>query len=278
MKHLKIAFSTCPNDTFIFYALVNNKIGENIFEFDYTLADIAELNNFAFKKEFDVIKVSFNAYGNLLDYYNLLDSGSALGKGCGPILISKNYFNLEKLENKLIGIPGKYTTANYLFDFACKLPVKKVFMKFDEIIPAILDKRLDAGVIIHESRFTYRNFGLNKIIDLGEFWERKTNYPIPLGGIIIKKDISLHLQKEFDKLLKLSIDYAQKNFKEVLPFIKKYAKELDNEIIKSHIDLYVNEYTYSLGANGRKALEFFYKSGFNREFSIVGQNDQGKLI
>ncbi len=281
MKNLKLAISTCPNDTYIFYALINNKLKENKFDFDVFMGDIAELNKLAFNKKYDIIKVSFNAFGYLLNDYNLLDSGSALGKGCGPILISKRFSTFSELNSKTIGIPGEYTTANYLFDFASKINTNKVYMRFDEIIPAIIDEKIDAGVIIHESRFTYKKYCLNKIIDLGDFWEKSSGCHIPLGGIIVRNTLSNETQQEIDKLIKLSIEYSRKNFREVLPFIKKYAKELDEDVIMSHINLYVNEYTYSLGKKGSDTLTYFYKSGFekgifkNFRFNIVGQNGQG---
>jgi 1,4-dihydroxy-6-naphthoate synthase len=281
MKKLKLAISTCPNDTFIFYALINKKLAEVPYEFEIYFSDIDELNNLAFKKEFDIIKISFNAFGFLLKDYNLLDSGSALGKSCGPILISKKHLTLNELENKQIGIPGKYTTANYLFDFASEIRTEKIFIRFDKIIPAILNEEIDAGVIIHESRFTFKNFGLNQIIDLGDFWEQTTGYHIPLGGIVIKKDIESSVQKKIDILIKSSINYAKENFNEAFPFIKNYAKELDDSVIQSHINLYVNNYTYSLGEHGVNALKYFYKSGFDKgifknfKFDIVGQDGNG---
>jgi len=279
MREFNLAISTCPNDTFIFYALVNNKF-EN-YKFNVSFADIDELNNLAFQKEFDIIKVSFNAFGFLMNDYDLLDSGSALGQGCGPIIISKNFVKIEELSGRKVGVPGKYTTANYLFNLAKNVETEDVFMRFDRIIPAILKNEIDAGVIIHESRFTYESYGLKKILDLGEYWEKHFNTLIPLGGIIVKKSIEPNVKMEIDKLIKLSINFSKNNFQRVLPFIKNYAKELDEATIKSHIDLYVNQYTYSLGKEGSLAIEKFYKSGYekgifeNFKFCIVGQNGIG---
>ncbi len=264
MQELNIAFSSCPNDTFIFYALINNKLPDFPFKLNTYIADVEELNNLAFYEKFHVTKISFNALGYLQDKYTLLDSGSALGEKCGPLIITKDLNSINELDNKLVSLPGKYTTANFLFDIAVLVNVKKNFVKFDEIIDSILSSKADAGVIIHESRFTYENYNLKCLLDFGEWWEESTKLPIPLGGIAVSNKISENDMKIIDKYLKLSIKYAYENFAEAKDFIKEYAQEMDENTIKSHIELYVNDYTYSLGEKGEEAVRYFIKKGFEK--------------
>ncbi len=278
MKQLKIAFSTCPNDTFIFYALVNGKLSNCPYKFDVHFGDIEELNNLAFENKFDIIKLSFNAFAFLQDRYYLLDTGSALGRNCGPLLVSKNFSSLDELQGRKIGFPGQFTTANYLFDFFNQNSISKIFLRFDQIIPQILSGKIDAGVIIHESRFTYKDYNLISIADLGQWWEDSTSFPIPLGGIAVKKGISFEILKNIDYFLKKSIIYANSHYDEAVDFSKIYAKELDNKVIKSHIELYVNDMSYSLGKEGLDAIKFFIESGKTKNifsmnnFKIVGEN------
>ena len=264
MKEINIAFSTCPNDTFIFYALVSGKFKDCPFTFNAHLADIEQLNSSALNGEFQLTKISFNALGYIQEKYMLLDSGSALGEKCGPLLIASDYDSINELNHKIIGIPGELTTANFLFDIATDLECKKKFLRFDEIIPSLLSKKIHAGVIIHESRFTYREFGLNCLIDFGEWWETSTSKLLPLGGIAVSKSLNEAEIKTLDKYLKLSIEYACKNSNEVKAYIKKYSQEIDDSVIESHIRLYVNQFTYSLGDKGREALNFFINRGVEK--------------
>ena len=264
MKELEIAFSTCPNDTFIFYALVSGKFKDCPFTFNAHLADIEQLNSLASKKKFHITKISFNALGKVQEKYALLDSGSALGEKCGPLLISGDYNSIKELNNKVIGLPGELTTANFLFDLATNIKCEKKFLRFDEIIPSLLSKKIDAGVIIHESRFTYKQFNINCLIDLGEWWETLTSKPLPLGGIAVSKSLTENEIKILDKYLKLSIQYAYDNLSEVKSYIKKYAQEIDDSVIESHIELYVNKFTYSLGEEGIQALNFFMNKGVEK--------------
>jgi len=278
LKKIKIAVSTCPNDTFAFYALLRDKLDGCPFSFEEHFADIEELNISAFNGNFHITKISFNALGYLTDRYVLLDTGSALGDNCGPILVSKNHYSMEELKGKAIGLPGKYTTANFLFKIASDIDYQENFQRFDTIMPSILSGDIDAGVIIHESRFTYKTLGLKLILDLGEWWEKESSLPIPLGGIAVSSELGEDFIKTFDKFLKLSIKYAFEHFEEAKAFAKEYSKETDNSVIESHIKLYVNEYTYSLSKKGVDAVKFFMKKGMekgifkNNNLIICGAN------
>ncbi len=254
-----LGFSPCPNDTFIFDALINNKIAADGIEFIPVIADVEELNNKAFNKELDITKLSFFAFANVASDYELLDSGSALGKNCGPILISKNEYTLSDVENLSIAIPGKNTTANSLLGIAFPNAKNKKEMLFSEIEEAIIIGRVEAGVIIHENRFTYQAKGLKKIIDLGEYWETLTHMPIPLGGIAIRKDIPVEDKQKINRLLRKSIDFAMNNPASSSAFIKKLAQEMDEEVINKHIQLYVNNYTRDLGTEGKKGIVNYFE-------------------
>jgi len=262
---LTLGFSTCPNDTFIFDAMVHNKIDTQSFEFDLILADVEELNKRAFKNDLDITKISFNAYAKISDKYKILDSGSALGNNNGPLLISKHKIYPDEINDLHIAIPGENTTANLLLDIAYPKVKQKTEYVFSDIEEAVLSNEVDAGLIIHETRFTYKKKGLKKIVDLGEYWENETKLPIPLGGIIISNKISDENQKKINQILRQSIEYAFKNPKESYEFIKKYAQEIDYEVMKNHIELYVNNYTISLGLQGRKAINELYKKAIEKK-------------
>ncbi len=255
---LKVAISTCPNDIYIFYALIEKKIQLN-FNINFEFYDIEELNKKALKNEFDFIKISTNLFNKIKNNYYILDSGSALGYKCGPLVVSKYYSNLDALENRKVALPGENTTANRLFDIFMEKPVKKIFMRFDKIMPAIIKDEVQAGVIIHEGRFTYQNYNLNKIADLGELWENKTQKPIPLGIIVGKKGLDAEILNSMDNAIKKSIEFPKKDFE----FIKEFAAEMDEDTIKNHIELYVNKFSYSLGETGREAILQFL--GLNDE-------------
>ena len=258
-KKITLGFSPCPNDTFIFDALVNKKIDTFGLDFEYVLADVEELNKKAFQQELDITKLSFHAYLFLTEKYTLLNSGSALGQNCGPLLISKNDHTLKDVDNLTIAVPGEFTTANFLLKFAFpKISSKKIIL-FSDIEKAVLDEKVDAGVIIHESRFTYAEKGLKKIADLGEYWERVTKQPIPLGGIVAKKNLPEETIFLFNKLIKQSVEFAFANPESSKDFIKANAQELDDEVIKKHIDLYVNKFSLSLGRKGKIAINTFFE-------------------
>ncbi|NVO18793.1 MAG: 1,4-dihydroxy-6-naphthoate synthase [Bacteroidetes bacterium] len=247
---LSLGFSPCPNDTFIFDALVHQKVDTEGLEFEYVLADVEELNSRAFQGELDVTKVSYHALLYLIDQYTLLDSGSALGYGVGPLLISNKALNRSEIANCKVAIPGKYTTANLLFQLAYPSAGNTVALLFSDIEDAILDGSVDAGVIIHENRFTYREKGLMKLDDLGEFWERLTSYPIPLGGIVAHRRLKKEVLHRFSRALKRSVEYAQTS-NQLSDFVRCNAQEMNEAVMWQHISLYVNESTLSLGEKGR---------------------------
>lgn len=258
--NLTLGFSPCPNDTFIFDALVNKRIDTEGLELDVQLGDVETLNNKAFNGELDITKLSYHAFAYVADKYQLLHSGSALGKNCGPILISKSEIkNLkEEIGIKKIAIPGKFTTANFLLGIAFPEAKNKVEMVFSDIESAVLTREVDAGLIIHENRFTYEKKGLKKLIDLGEFWETKTGLHIPLGGIAIRKSLPLEIKRKVEKLIRKSIEYAFANPEAGKEYIKCHSQEMADDVIKSHINLYVNKYSLNLGEEGEVAVKKLY--------------------
>ena len=251
---LSLAFSPCPNDTFIFDALVNKKIDTKGFDFEVVLADVETLNQHAIEQRFDITKISYGVFHKLMNDYVILNSGSALGSGVGPLLISK--INPENIiiENQLIAIPGENTTAHFLFSTAYPNAQNKIFVRYDEIESFVLNEK-GLGVIIHENRFTFKEKGLHKIIDLGDFWENKTQSPIPLGGIVIKRNIDKVVQNQIDQLMKQSIEYAFSNYPMLADYVIKHAQEMSEDVMRNHIDLYVNDFSIALGENGRRAIE-----------------------
>ena len=267
---LTLGFSPCPNDTFIFDALVHNKIDTEGLEFEVVFADVEQLNLWALEGKLDVTKLSFNAFTYCVEDYTLLDSGSALGRNCGPLLIKKpdTVLNLKST----IAIPGKYTTANMLLGIAFPEYQNKVEALFSDIEDAILTNKVDAGLIIHENRFTYQDKGLEKVKDLGEFWEEETQLPIPLGGIVVKRALSLAIQQKLERVLRKSIEYAFENPNSSADYVKCHAQEMEKEVVDAHINLYVNDYSVSLGEKGRKAVKLlFKKSGKKSSTIFVGE-------
>lgn len=250
---LTIGFSPCPNDTFIFDALVHNKIDTEGLEFEVHLGDVEELNEKAFNDELDITKISYHAYGHLTNDYILLNAGSALGKGCGPLLIKNKGVEIDLTKAK-IAIPGKYTTANFLLSIAHPEAQNKTELLFSDIENAVLNKEVDAGLIIHENRFTYQDKGLEKIIDLGEYWEETTGTLIPLGGIIIKRDLPKETIDKVNQLIRKSIEYAYQNPSSSLNYMQQHAQEMDADVMKQHVDLYVNQYSSDLGEEGKNAI------------------------
>ncbi|MFZ2411266.1 MAG: 1,4-dihydroxy-6-naphthoate synthase, partial [Candidatus Methanoperedens sp.] len=235
-----IGYSPCPNDTFIFYALTHKKLKSDM-EFSEILRDVETLNRMALHKELDITKTSFHAFGFLRDDYCLLHSGSALGRGCGPLLVAKA--SVPDLARSKIAIPGKMTTAYLLLQLFAPGIKNIVEMPFDRIMNAVSLGIVDAGLIIHEGRFTYPNYNLMKLIDLGEWWEEETGLPIPLGGILARRDLGAEVIREIDRTIKESVEYAFKNRAETRDYIKSNAQELDDDVIDQHIRLYVNDYT-----------------------------------
>ncbi|HEY7288213.1 MAG TPA: 1,4-dihydroxy-6-naphthoate synthase [Vicinamibacterales bacterium] len=257
---LSLGSSPCPNDCFVFDALVNRRIDLEGLEFSVHMADVEALNKAAFAGEADVTKLSYHAYAYCMRDYVLLDAGSALGRNCGPLLISKRTISPEEVAGGglKIAIPGKYTTANFLLGLAFPGATNKSELVFSEIEGALLDGTFDAGVIIHENRFTYQAKGLSKIVDLGEFWERETGAPIPLGGVVIRRALPDDVKQKVNRLLRRSVEYAFANRSASLPFVREHAQEMSESVMYQHIDLYVNEYSVDLGAEGRRAVQVLF--------------------
>lgn len=251
---ITLGFSPCPNDTFIFDALVHHKIDTEGLDFEVVLGDVEELNQKAFNKELDITKLSYHAYGYLTNDYVLLDSGSALGKGCGPLLVQRSDVQRLQLADAKIAIPGKYTTANFLLNIAHPEAVNKKEMLFSDIENAVLTGQVDAGLLIHENRFTYEQKGLKKIIDLGEYWENNIGALIPLGGIVMKRSFDEATIKKINSLIRKSIEYAFKNEGSALPYMQQNAQEMDEKVMMQHVALYVNKYSIDLGEEGRAAV------------------------
>src|SRR5688572_30801311 len=256
---LSIGFSPCPNDTFIFDALINHKIDTKGFEFDLRLEDVQTLNQWAMAGELDVSKISYGVLPSVLKEYVVLNSGSALGKGVGPLLIAKNTWNDAEVEESLIAIPGKNTTAHLLFSMAYPRATRKIFLRYDEIENFVLTGK-GLGVIIHENRFTYEAKGLTKLVDLGDFWEKETRVPIPLGGIIMRKSFDRNIQLQVDALIKASIEFAFSNYPNLTDFVKINSQEMSEDVMRKHIDLYVNDFSIDLGAAGKTAIKRLLRS------------------
>ncbi len=254
---LTLGFSPCPNDTFIFDAMVHHKIDTEGLDFEVVFADVEQLNKWAFQGKLDITKLSYNAFTHCVNDYALLDSGSALGNKCGPLLIKKPNTILTK-ESK-IAIPGRYTTANMLLEIAFSNHQNKVEILFSEIENEVLKGSVDAGLIIHENRFTYQEKGLEKVKDLGEFWETETGLPIPLGGIVVKRSLQTEIQKKIERVLRKSVEYAFANPNSSADYVQCHAQEMEKQVVDAHIALYVNDYSISLGEQGRKAVEKIFK-------------------
>jgi len=225
------------------------------------MADIKELNDMAFNKELDVTKLSYHAYAYLREDYILLDSGSALGFNCGPLLISKDPIDPDEVKDKTVAIPGKHTTANLLFSLAFPDVKSKKVMLFHEIEDAVLNGEVDLGLIIHENRFTYQEKGLSKVMDLGQYWEDTYSYPIPLGGIVAKRSLGVDKIRQISEMLSQSVQHAFDHPTDSAEFVLKHAQEMQTEVVNQHISLYVNEYSVSLGETGRAAVNKLFKIG-----------------
>jgi len=260
MKELTLGYSPCPNDTFIFYALVHGKIDSGDLRFREILEDVETLNQMAGRAELDITKISFHAYGHLRETYRLLRSGAAVGKGCGPLIVSKKYQQMKDLKGRKIAVPGRLTTAFLLLQLLDpSLKERVVVMPFHRIIDAVRNDEADAGLIIHESRFTYQAAGLRQVVDLGEWWERETGLPIPLGGIIAKRELGDELIKNIESGIRKSLDYALAHNAEPKAYIKKHSQEIEDSVIEQHIGLYVNDYSIDIGDDGLKAVEELFR-------------------
>lgn len=256
---LTLGFSPCPNDTFIFDALVNGKIDTKGIEFDYLMEDVETLNQWAFEEKLDITKLSYGAFLSLSKPYALLHSGSALGKGVGPLLVSKMPIAFEEIEQYKIAIPGKKTTANLLLNLAAPNAQNKVETVFNNIEDAVLTGIADIGLIIHENRFTYQTKGLHKIIDLGDWWETTMKAAIPLGGIVMKRGVDKSIIAQVDALIKESVLYAWQQYPNLPDFVKNNAQEMDETVMRQHIQLYVNEFTTDLGVVGTHSIKMLFE-------------------
>lgn len=263
---LTLGFSPCPNDTFIFDALIHGKIDTEGLTFEVFFDDVETLNQKAMRGELDITKLSFHALAYVVNQYALLSAGSALGFGVGPLLICKKE-NAEQIKSELedencqlkTGIPGKYTTANFLLGIAYPQLKNKKEMVFSSIEDGLLKEEIDLGLIIHENRFTYQDKGLAQIIDLGNYWEQLTNCAIPLGGIVVNRNLPLQIQHKINRVLRKSVEYAFENPKSGLAFIRQHAQEMDETVMYKHIELYVNQYSIDLGEEGKKAIDTLFE-------------------
>lgn len=260
-EQLSIGFSPCPNDTYIFCALVHDKIPLPGITFaPPVLDDVETLNSWAMQGRLDVTKLSFHALGHVLDDYIMLAAGAALGRGCGPLLVSRAGFSPD-LGTAKIAVPGTYTTAALLLKLYAPQAADLQVMRFEEIMPAVREGKVDAGVIIHESRFTYRGYGLAALQDLGQWWEELTGLPIPLGCIAIRRDFSAAIIREVEWAIRQSLQWANANPRECMSYIRGHAQEMEENVLQSHIDLYVNDFSLDIGGEGIAAVEELFRRG-----------------
>ncbi|HMQ07637.1 MAG TPA: 1,4-dihydroxy-6-naphthoate synthase [Saprospiraceae bacterium] len=253
---ISIGISPCPNDTFIFEALIQKRIDTGPFDLHFVFEDVETLNRLSVTGHLDVTKLSLFAFALVSKNYQLLDSGSALGKNCGPLIIAKEPVPISDIQNCSISVPGERTTAHWLLQMAHPQLKQKEFTHFSEIENKVLQSITDLGLIIHENRFTYRDKGLHKVQDLGEFWESFSGLPLPLGGIAIRRDADHGRKQKINQLIRESIEFAFEHPQVSLPFIQSYAQEMEENVIKDHINLYVNEYSKSLQKEGKQAIMY----------------------
>ena len=277
MEPLTLAYSPCPNDTFIFTPWVEGHLAGAPLVVE-RFEDIDTLNRIALAGEADIVKVSFHALGHLRERYGLLRSGGALGRGCGPLVVARTPFARDALAQKRIAIPGTLTTAALLVHlFAPALGDANItVMPFDEIMPAVCDGRVDAGVIIHESRFTYPRHGLTPIVDLGDWWERETGHAIPLGGILMRRDLGDDLIRRTEQALSASVDFAHAHPDVVWPTVRRHAQEMDDDVMRQHIALYVNDFTRDYGVDGEAAIAHLLQTA--ERLGLVPHSDQPLFV
>ncbi|XZF12877.1 1,4-dihydroxy-6-naphthoate synthase [Chitinophagaceae bacterium MMS25-I14] len=256
---LTLGFSPCPNDTFIFDAMVNGKIDTRGITFDYVLEDVETLNRWAEQGKLDITKLSYNAFLKTVQQYALLHSGSALGMGVGPMLIAKQPMDMENARDFKIAIPGFNTTANLLLTLAFPQATNKTEVIFSDIEARVLDGTYDAGLIIHEGRFTYEKKGLHKLIDLGDWWENTMQAAIPLGGIVMRRSFDPELCRTVDEIIKESLSYSWARYPELSQFITSHAQEMEEKVMRQHIELYVNDFTTDLGTVGRQSIQTLFE-------------------
>lgn len=257
---LTLGFSPCPNDCFMFDAIVHQRIDLEGLSFEIRMADVEALNRAAFGGEIDATKLSYHAYAYCAERYLILEAGSALGRNCGPLLISHREIPSERVASGdlRLAIPGRYTTANLLLGLAFPAATDKTELVFSEIEDALLTDRFDAGVIIHENRFTYQTKGLRKVRDLGEFWEETSGAPIPLGAIVVNRRLTGDVQQAVNRVVRRSVEYAFANPEASRAFVRAHAQEMDEAVMRQHIELYVNDYSIALGVDGRRAVTLLF--------------------
>lgn len=262
-NRLNFGFSPCPNDTYIFCGIAEGLIPTGGLAFEFVIDDVESLNQLTMDNRLQVSKVSCHAYYYLRDRYVFLRHGSAFGKGCGPLIVTKDHHTIDQLADKKIAVPGQFTTATLLlrlfYGKRQRLLNNLIVMPFNEIMPAVADGHVDAGVVIHEGRFTFANYGLKALVDLGMWWEQDTGLPIPLGGIVARSDLGKAMINDIDDLIRQSISYADRDLSSVMPFIKRHAQELSDEVIMNHIRLYVNQYTRAFDTEAQRALDELIK-------------------
>ncbi|MCX8043542.1 MAG: 1,4-dihydroxy-6-naphthoate synthase [Desulfobacterota bacterium] len=253
---LSLGISPCPNDTFIFEAWINGRLGPHAPKIISTIADIDALNHMAENQQPDIVKVSVFAYGRLHTTYKLLDAGAALGRGCGPLVVARSQ-GIDLADPDItIAVPGRWTTAHCLLSLSQPAAAKKIFMPFDRIMPAVVHGEADVGVIVHEGRFTYSAYGLVMVEDLGAWWETTTGYPVPLGVIVAKRSLGSETIAKVETAIRESLRAAWENPATPRAFMRRYAAEMDEEVMQRHVELYVNQYTYDLGDEGKQAIAY----------------------
>ena len=272
MKSLSLGYSPCPNDTYIFYALTHNKVAIPGHTIEQRLEDVETLNQLALNGLLDLTKISYHALGHLRDRYVLLHSGGALGRGCGPLVIAPESTDMQALRGKRIAVPGKLTTANLLLQLYGSGYEDLLILPFDQIMNALQSGAADAGVIIHESRFTYQQAGFHEVLDLGAWWEADSGLPIPLGGILARRDLGEKMIRMADDAIRSSLEYARLHPQEPRSYIKEHAQELENEVIDAHINLYVNDFSLTLGDQGIMAVETLLRRAESR--GLIPKSDK----
>jgi len=270
---LTLGFSPCPNDTFMFYPLVHRLVDTAGLTFRERLEDVETLNQLALAGELDVSKVSYHALGHIRDQYALLRSGSALGRGCGPLLVARGNIDPADLRGRRIAVPGQYTTALLLLRLLDPRLDNFIVMPFNEIMDSVLTGQADAGLIIHESRFTYQEAGLHKLVDLGEWWEGETGLPIPLGGIVARRSLGTETIEVIAQALRAGVAYARRHSAEAASYIREHAQEMSDEVCAAHIGLYVNDFTAELGEEGERAIACLMQRA--EEAGIIPRSTQG---
>ena len=256
---LTIGYSPCPNDTFIFYALIHGKVQVPGFAFKERLEDVETLNRLALDNALDITKISYHALGHLREQYALLRSGGALGRGCGPLIVARPGTSLADLKKGIIAIPGKLTTAYLLLRLFDPSIERVAVMTFDRIMDAVAKGEAAAGLIIHESRFTYPRYKLEKLVDLGEWWEGYSGLPIPLGGILGRRSLGKDTLLRIETGIRESLRYAHAHPAEVLDYCRQHSQEMETSVMQSHINLYVNDFSLDLGEDGMKAVSRLFR-------------------